>query len=198
MVGAVISSSMSKYQEFQELFVRHGQDAHHQASHCFEVIEALTYRLIDYSGWFSDDVEYISLSQLIASSKPTKVKRFNRTGRNRERIREVATEIGCCWSLGIRFRLRPHLSVPFYPSEVMFVMPILVANKDDQVLIKLGSDDAEYTPSEWETLTELVFERIHRILQSGIHPLLGLGDGREDWQQLGIVLDRETLKSLQM
>lgn len=198
MVGVVIISSMSKYQKFQELFVQHGQDAHHQASHCFEAIEALTYRLIDYSGWFGDDVEYISLSQPIASSKPTKIKRFNQTGRNRERIREVATALDGSWSLGIRFRLRPHLTVPFYPSEVMFVMPILVTNRQDQALIKLEPDGAEYTPSEWETLIELVFERIHRILQSGIQPLLGLGDGREDWQQLGVVLDRETLKSLQM
>jgi len=64
---------MSKYQEFQELFVQHGQDAHYQASHCFEAIEALTYRLIDYSGWFGDDVEYISLNQPIASSKAAKL-----------------------------------------------------------------------------------------------------------------------------
>jgi hypothetical protein len=189
---------MSKYQEFQELFVNDGQTAHDQAGRCFEEIEDLTYQLVDYSGWFSDDVEYVTLSQPIGSAKPAKVKRFNRTGRNRERIREVATAIDGFWSLGIRFRLRPHLSVPFYPPEVMFVMPVLVANRDNQLVIKLEPDGTEYTIAEWGTLIELVFDRIHQILQGGIQTLLGVDDRREELQQLGFVLDTATLKSLHL
>jgi hypothetical protein len=180
---------MSKYQEFQELFVTDGQAVHYSAGACFEVVEDLTFRMLDYSGWYSDDVEYITLTQPISAGKPAKIVRFTRTGRNRDRIRDVATLVNGFWSLGIRLRLRPHVSVSFYPSEVMFVVPLLIQQTgENQFRLKQEPEGTEYDLETLDQLITTVFEQIQTLLEQGVQQSLSEGDRREEFQTLGFVL----------
>jgi hypothetical protein len=183
--------ALSKYQEFQARFVNHGQLHHTIAGECFEAIADLTQRMIDYSGWYADDVEYISLSHPIVPASPAKVRRFGRSGRNRERIREVASLVQGAWYLGIRFRLKPHVSVSFQPQEVQFVVPIWIkkdlAGNGDPV-IQLKPHGRQYSLTEMETLIESVFQQIQQILEQGVQELMGVGDRQTELQSLGFVL----------
>lgn len=198
---------MSKYREFQQRFVELGQQHHLDADACFDAVEQLTRQLIADSGWYSDDVEFIHLTQPFSSGRPSKALRFNRVGRNRDRIRDVASMTQGLWSLGLRFRLKPHLSVAFQPQEVMFVLPVRVGQHPDQasgqgseqecpIAIQIEPDCKPYTPEEFAQLSELVWERIEKVLEQGIPRLIKQPEQAEEFQNLGIVLDSETLSSL--
>jgi hypothetical protein len=202
---------MSKYQTYQQLFVNDGQRYRHDADRCFDTIDDLTQQLIAYSGWFSDDVEYIPLAQPILAAKPNTMLRYNRIGKNRERIRDVATLIEGWWCLGIRFRLKPHTLVSFQPAEVLFVLPLMVQKvraggrsihqSDDRpvdldVAIKLEPGGRTYHPDSFSALIELTFQRIEALLQHGIQALISESEQREVFQLLGFVLDRAHLQAL--
>jgi hypothetical protein len=166
---------------------------HHTiAGECFEAIEDLTRRMIDYSGWYADDVEYISLNHPIVPTSPVKARRFNRSGRNRERIREVASLVQGYWYLGIRFRLKPHISVAFQPQEVQFVVPVWIKKDlagNGSLVIQLKPHGREYDPAEPKTLIELVFQQIQQILEQGVQELMAVGDRQTELQSLGFVLN---------
>jgi hypothetical protein len=188
---------MSKYEQFQQLFVDNGQSHKTDADDCFDAIADLTQQMIADSDWYSNDVEFISLNPSIALQKPHQILRFKRSGRNRERIREVAIWTGSFWSLGIRFRLRPQVNESFQPREIMFVLPILVKKKSNgNLIVKLDSDGTAYEPNEFERLTELVFQQIQKSLEQGIQHLIGRNSQFEELQDLGYVIRSESLQSL--
>ncbi|UBF27827.1 hypothetical protein K9N68_07935 [Kovacikia minuta CCNUW1] len=188
---------MSKYEQFQQLFIENAHSHHRDAEVCFEAIAELTYQMITTSGWYGDDVEFISLSHPIFPQKPLQVSRFNRAGRNRERIREVAVWTGSDWSFGIRFRLRPQLNAALQPREIMFVLPIL-AKKDSQgeVMIKISPQGTTYRSGEFEQLTELVFQQIQTILEQGGQYLVGKNSQAEALLDLGFLISAVNLQSL--
>ncbi len=188
---------MSKYEEFQHLFVEDGDTHQLQANACFDAIDELTYQLIEYSDWYPDDVEYITLGQPILPGKPKQMMRIKRTGRNRDRIREIASWMNNGWSLGIRFRLRPHVSVSFQPREVMFVLPILVNNStSEEVTVQIEPEGTVYYPENFNSLVELTFQRIQTILELGVQRLISKSHRPEELHDLGFVLDSENLEEL--
>jgi hypothetical protein len=188
---------MSKYEQFQHLFVEDGDRHSIQSDACFDVIDQLTHQLIEYSEWHADDVECISLDQPILPGKPKQITRVKRSGKNRDRIRDVATWVNNGWSLGIRFRLRPHMSVSFQPREVMFVLPILVINHGgEEITVQTELAGTQYRPEQFDALVELTFERIQTILEQGVHQLIGRSHRPEELHDLGFVLDSEDLEEL--
>lgn len=192
---------MSKYQEFQRLFVSEGQQYRNDADHCFDTIDQLTREMIAFSGWYGDDVEYINLTPPVSASKPTTVLRFNRLGKNRERIREVSRQVNSWWSLGIRFRLKPHLSVMFQPQEVLFVLPLIVKKVgpgDREVVVKIEPQGTEYRSEDFNQLSRLVFDRIQTILQYGIQRLISKLEHPEVIQVLGFAIDTENMQALRL
>jgi hypothetical protein len=191
---------MSKYQEFQQLFVTVGQQHRLEADLCFDAIDDLTSRIVDDAGWFPDDVELIDLAPPFATAKPSKILRFKRIGRNREHLRDVASQVEGWWCLGIRFRLKPHTTVIFQPPEVMFVLPVWVQcqghEPDRSIRLKIDSTGREYAPDEFGDVSQLTLQRMQTWLEAGVLPLLHHPDRGETLQVLGIVLDRDTLRAL--
>jgi hypothetical protein len=186
---------MSKYEEFQQLFVSDGRTHQDLADDCFDAIDRLTRQMIEYSGWYSDDVEYISLSQPITSGRPKIVYRYKRSGRNLDRIRETAVWVNNLWSLGIRFRLRPDTTVSFSPREAMFVLPILAkSDLEGNITLKIESEGTFYRETDFGSLIELVFQRIQQLLEIGIQHLIGRSHKPDDLLDLGFVLDSESMK----
>ena len=188
---------MSKYEEFQQRFVADGDFHSQQVDRCLSAVDDLTRQLIAESGWYPDDVEYISLGQPVTRTKPARILRFKRTGKNLDRIRDVANCVGSTWSLGIRLRLRPHVSVSFEPREVMFVLPLLIQfNEENEVVFQIEPEGDIYAAGDPTSLVELTFDRIEQILDYGIQSLTSKSHRADELQEFGFLLDSETLEEL--
>ncbi len=191
---------MTKYQTLQELFVSQGHQLYADANVCFDFVEYLTREFLTYSGWYADDLEFISLSEPIRAERPDRRMRFNWMGSNRERIRDVTCMLeDGYWYLGLRLRLRPHVSVPFRHQDAWFVIPLILkrqSHSDESCVVKLHRDGRSYNAEQLEPLFDLLLGRIETILKRGVQPWLDspiLGDG---YKLFGFVLDRDWGKAL--